>query len=223
MRLMLEEHSHEMGYCFHGVCGHFPLNRWRYCVIFGEYSIFLARIAVIILTIMKIGETMLHHNGIDLVDRKILEELSLEARLPIAELGRRIKLSPSATAERVRRLESLQLIRGYRADINLSALGFSITAFVRLTCDGNRYRPFLKFIPTLDAVQECHHLTGGDAFLLKVVLSSVAQLEDLIEKLLPYGSPTTSMVLSTPLERKRISFLNPGERRKPYARPLRLQ
>jgi Lrp/AsnC family leucine-responsive transcriptional regulator len=183
----------------------------------------LARIAVIIFTIMKIGETMLHHNGIDLVDRKILEELSLEARLPIAELGRRIKLSPSATAERVRRLESLQLIRGYRADINLNALGFSITAFVRLTCDGNRYRPFLKFIPTLDAVQECHHLTGGDAFLLKVVLSSVAQLEDLIEKLLPYGSPTTSMVLSTPLERKRISFLNPGERRKPYARPLRLQ
>src|SRR3984893_8271523 len=149
---------------------------------------------------LRDGEPMLQHNGTDLIDRKILQELSLDARLPVAELGRRIKLSPSATAERVRRLESLELIRGYRADINLQALGFSITAFVRLTCDGNRYRPFLKFIPTLDAVQECHHLTGGDAFLLKVVLSSVAQLEDLIEKLLPYGSPTTSMVLSTPLE-----------------------
>jgi Lrp/AsnC family leucine-responsive transcriptional regulator len=156
------------------------------------------------------GRPMLQHNGTDLIDRKILQELSGDARLPVAELGRRIRLSPSATAERVRRLESLELIRGYRAEINLQALGFSITAFVRLTCDGNRYRPFLKFIPTLDAVQECHHLTGGDAFLLKVVLSSVGQLEDLIEKLLPYGSPTTSMVLSTPLDRKQISFFANG-------------
>jgi Lrp/AsnC family leucine-responsive transcriptional regulator len=151
-------------------------------------------------------EGMLQHNGTDLIDRKILQELSSDARLPVAELGRRIKLSPSATAERVRRLESLEIIQGYRADINLQALGLSITAFVRLTCDGNRYRPFLKFLPTLDAVQECHHLTGGDAFLLKVVLSSVGQLEELIERLLPYGSPTTSMVLSTPLARKQISL-----------------
>jgi Lrp/AsnC family transcriptional regulator, leucine-responsive regulatory protein len=153
---------------------------------------------------------MLQHNGTDLIDRKILQELSTDARIPVAELGRRIKLSPSATTERVRRLEGLEIIQGYRADINLQALGFSITAFVRLTCDGNRYRPFLKFIPTLDVVQECHHLTGGDAFLLKVVLSSVAQLEDLIEKLLPYGSHTTSMVLSTPLDRKEIPILPIG-------------
>jgi Lrp/AsnC family leucine-responsive transcriptional regulator len=153
------------------------------------------------------GGPMLQHNGTDLIDRKILQQLSSDARLPVAELARRIQLSPSATAERVRRLESFELIRGYRADINLQALGFSIMAFVRLTCDGSRYRPFLKFLPTLDAVQECHHLTGGDAFLLKVMLSSVSQLEDLIEKLLPYGSPTTSMVLSTPLERKQISLL----------------
>jgi len=156
------------------------------------------------------GPQMLQHNGTDAIDRKILSELSVDARLPVAELGRRIALSPSATAERVRRLESLEFIRGYRADINLQALGFSITAFVRLTCEGPRYRQFLKFLPGLDAVQECHHLTGGDAFLLRVVLSSVAELEGLIEKLLPYGSPTTSIVLSTPLERKQPSLLVTG-------------
>jgi Lrp/AsnC family leucine-responsive transcriptional regulator len=147
---------------------------------------------------------MLLHTGIDSIDSKILRELNADARLTIAELGRRINLSPSATAERLRRLESLEFIRGYRADINLRALGFTITAFVRLTCEGTRYKPFLKFLPTLKAVQECHHLTGNDAFLLKIVLSSMTELEDLIEKLLPYGSPTTSMVLSTPLERKQL-------------------
>ena len=146
---------------------------------------------------------MLLHNGIDQIDRKILRELATDARLSVAELGRRIGLSASATAERLRRLESLEFIRGYRADVNMQALGFTITAFVRLTCEGTRYKPFLKFLPTLPAVQECHHLTGNDAFMLKVVLASMTELEDLIEKLLPYGSPTTSLVLSTPLERKR--------------------
>jgi Lrp/AsnC family leucine-responsive transcriptional regulator len=144
---------------------------------------------------------MLTSQLLDAIDRKLLHQLTTDARLPIAELARRIDLSPSATAERLRRLESLEIIRGYRADINLQALGLTITAFVRLTCEGTRYKPFLKFLPTLSAVQECHHLTGNDAFLLKLCLSSMQELEDLIEKLLPYGSPTTSMVLSTPLER----------------------
>jgi Lrp/AsnC family transcriptional regulator, leucine-responsive regulatory protein len=146
-------------------------------------------------------------NELDQIDRKILQELAVNARVPFAELGRRVGLSPSAAAERVRQLESLEFIRGYRAEINLQALGYSVTAFVRLTCDGSRYRQFLKILPTLESVQECHHLTGGDAFLLKVVFPSIMQLEELIEKLLLYGSPTTSMVLSTPLERKQISGL----------------
>ena len=150
---------------------------------------------------------MLQSDAIDQIDKKILLELSADARLPFAELGRRVGLSPSAAAERVRQLESLDLIKGYHAEINLEALGLSITAFIRLTCDGTRYRPFLKFLLTLDVVQECHHLTGGDAFLLKVVVSSVTQLEDLIERLLPYGMPTTSMVLSTPIKRSHDSHL----------------
>lgn len=140
-------------------------------------------------------------------DKQILTELSNDARLPFAELARRIGLSASATTERVKQLESIGLIRSYRADLDLKALGLTITAFIRMTCDGPRYQPFLKFLKTLDAVQECHHLTGGDAFLLKVALSSTEELERLIEKLLPYGSPTTSMVLSTPVDRRPATHL----------------
>ena len=146
--------------------------------------------------------------GLDQIGRNILLELATDGRLAFAELGRKVGLSPSATAERVRQLESIGLIRGYRAEIDLEALGYGITAFIRLTCEGNRYRQFLKVLPTLEPVQECHHLTGGDAFLLKVMLSTMGELEALIESLLPYGSPTTSMVLSTPLERKpQLAFL----------------
>jgi Lrp/AsnC family leucine-responsive transcriptional regulator len=148
--------------------------------------------------------------GIDSIDKKILQELTSDARISYAELGRKVGLSPSAAAERVRQLESLGFIKGYRAEIDWQALGYPLTAFIRLTCDGTRYRPFLKYLPSLDVVQECHHLTGGDAFLLRVVLQSVAQLEELVEKLLPYGVPTTSVVLSTPLKRRHDSHLLRG-------------
>ena len=148
--------------------------------------------------------------GLDVIDKKILTELSADARIAFAELARRVGLSSSAATDRVKQLESLGLIRGYRAELDMKALGLTITAFIRMTCDGPRYRPFLKFLNTLDAVQECHHLTGGDAFLLKVMLQSTEELETLIEKLLPYGMPTTSMVLSTPVERKQAALFLRG-------------
>lgn len=141
-------------------------------------------------------------SALDAIDRNILAILVSDARLSYAELGRKVGLSPSAVAERVKRLESEGLILGYRTLVDEKAFGYNVVAFIRMTCDNSHYRAFLKALPTFDSVQECHHITGGDAFLLKVVLPSVEKLELLIERLLPYGMPTTSMVLSTPISRQ---------------------
>ncbi len=143
----------------------------------------------------------------DSIDDNIVTMLATDARLSYAEIGRKVGLSPSAVAERVHQLESNRVILGYRAILDKKAFGFSVVAFIRLTCDNNHYRPFLKILPSLDAVQECHHITGGDAFLLKVALPSLDLLEALIERLLPYGMPTTSMVLSTPVYRQQEEWL----------------
>ena len=144
---------------------------------------------------------------LDSIDYKIVSALAADARISYAELGRRVGLSPSAVAERIRQLENDKAILGYRALLDQKAFGYSVIAFIRLTCDNTHYRPFLKFLPSLDAVQECHHITGGDAFLIKVMLSSIDQLEPLIERLLPYGMPTTSVVLSTPIYRQSETWL----------------
>jgi Lrp/AsnC family leucine-responsive transcriptional regulator len=146
-------------------------------------------------------------DALDSIDYKIVQSLASDARTSYAELGRKVGLSPSAVAERVRQLESDKTILGYRAILDEKAFGYSVIAFIRLTCDNTHYRPFLKFLPSLDAVQECHHITGGDAFLIKVMLSSIDQLEPLIERLLPYGMPTTSVVLSTPIYRQSEAWL----------------
>jgi len=144
---------------------------------------------------------------LDSIDYSIVTVLATDARMSFAEIGRKVGLSPSAAAERVRQLETDGVILGYRALLDEKVFGLSVVAFIRLTCDNNHYRPFLKVLPTLDAVQECHHITGGDAFLLKVALPSIDLLESLIERLLPYGMPTTSMVLSTPIYRQQETWL----------------
>jgi len=77
---------------------------------------------------------------------------------------------------------------------------------VGLSANGQHYFRLMEFVQTLEEVRECHHLTGGDAFLLKVTTTSMSGLEALIEALLPYGNPVTSLVLSTPIERRKFAI-----------------
>lgn len=140
----------------------------------------------------------------DETGKKLLRTLQENARLSFAELGRRIGLSPAATAERLKRLEEAGVIKGYRVEIDREALGLPILAVIRLSCDGAMYRPFLKAVPALANVIECHHVAGGDAFILKAVAASVEQLERLVERLLQFGVPTTSIVFSSPVAEKKL-------------------
>lgn len=142
---------------------------------------------------------------LDIYGRKILDELQRNARRSLAELSRRIGLSPTATAERLKQMEETGIIRGYTVEIDREALGFEVMAFIRMSCGGQNYRRLLDFVQTLEEVRECHHLTGSDDFLLKVTTTNMADLEALIEALLPYGNPITSLVLSSPVEHRRYA------------------
>jgi Lrp/AsnC family leucine-responsive transcriptional regulator len=142
---------------------------------------------------------------LDLYGRKLLDELQINARLSLAEISRRIGLSPTATAERLKQMEEVGILRGYTVEIDREALGLEVLAFIRMSCPGQHYHRFVEYVQTLEEVRECHHLTGGDDFLLKVTTTSMADLEALIEALLPYGNPVTSLVLSTPVERRRYA------------------
>jgi Lrp/AsnC family leucine-responsive transcriptional regulator len=100
-------------------------------------------------------------SNLDNIGRKLLAELQKDPRASYAELGRRVGLSPSATAERVHRLEDAQIIKGYRIEIDPVALGFAVKAHIRMVCDGERYSQFTQFVKTLEAVRECDHVTGA--------------------------------------------------------------
>ena len=142
---------------------------------------------------------------LDSYGRKLLDELQMNARLSLAELGRRVGLSPTAAAERLKQMEEVGILHGYTVDIDREALGLEVMAFIRMSCGGQNYHRLLDYVQTLEEVRECHHLTGDDDFLLKVTTTSMADLEALIEALLPYGNPVTSLVLSTPVERRKYA------------------
>ncbi|MFN0140775.1 MAG: Lrp/AsnC family transcriptional regulator [Pyrinomonadaceae bacterium] len=143
---------------------------------------------------------------IDEIDRKILKELQEDARTSFAELGRRVGLTTPAVIERVRKLEDAGIIIGYRAEIDTAKVGLPITAFVRMSITGVDYSHIIEVAEETNEILECHRGTGGDSFIMKVAVASVEHLQQIIDKLTPYGITTTAIVLSSPVKRRIIEI-----------------
>jgi Lrp/AsnC family leucine-responsive transcriptional regulator len=142
---------------------------------------------------------------LDDVGWRLLEALQDNARLSWSELGRRVGLSAPAAAERVRRLEDAGIIRGYRIDLGLEPLGLPLTAFIRVSAREEKCPGLKAFVKGLPEVLECHQVTGAESVVLRVVAASVSHLEAVIEALGRWGTPTTSIVLSSPVGRRVVS------------------
>ena len=138
---------------------------------------------------------------LDTKDWQLLEALQRDARLGYAELGRKVKLSAPAVAERVKRLEDAGVISGYRAVVEPKRLGYRIEAMVRLRCDGgicSRIGPIVADIPE---VLDCRRLAGEESAILRVVAMSITHLESVLDRLLKIHasvSTTTLVVLQAP-------------------------
>ncbi|MGW5473945.1 Lrp/AsnC family transcriptional regulator [Streptomyces sp. NRRL F-5140] len=140
----------------------------------------------------------------DTLDRQILELLQTDGRIKLSELGRRVRLSPAAVTERVRRLEAAGAITGYGARIAPARLGYGIQAFIRVNPHGGytlRHPRTLELIDRPEIV-EVHHVVGEDCWILKVAVEDTVHLEEILEQTSALGRTTTSIVLSSPLPGK---------------------
>jgi Lrp/AsnC family leucine-responsive transcriptional regulator len=120
----------------------------------------------------------------------------------MAELGRRIGMSAPAVAERVQRLERAGVIRGYRAELDPGALGFPVSAVVRIRPSPGQLQRIPEIARETDEVAECHRITGEDCYLLRLHLRAIDDLEDVLDRFTPFGQTTTSIVHSSPVPRR---------------------
>ena len=139
---------------------------------------------------------------LDAVDRQIIGELAQDGRISFAELGRRVSLSSPAVTERVRRLEQIGVITGYRAEIDPRALGYSITAIVRVKPAVRQLSKIAALAADIPQIEECLRITGEDCFYMKLHLGSIEELPGVLDRFLLYGETTTSIVNATPVPRR---------------------
>ena len=139
---------------------------------------------------------------LDDVGWQLLGLLQEDARLSFKDLGQRVGLAPSSVAERIHKMEEAEILLGYHAEINLEKVGLPVMAFIRMNTAGQNSARIAMLLADMPEILECYRLTGSEAFIMKVCVSSVKQLEVLIDQLSQYGQPTTSLVLSIPLTRR---------------------
>ncbi|MGH7640756.1 MAG: Lrp/AsnC family transcriptional regulator [Candidatus Dormibacteria bacterium] len=139
------------------------------------------------------------YQALDETDLRILEALGRDPRVPMSRLARAIRMSPPATTERVRRLEQLGVISGYRMEVSPEAVGLPITAFVRIRPAPGQLPQIAELAKATREVVECHRITGEDCFLIKVHSTAIEALEGILDRFLALGQTTTSIVQSSPV------------------------
>lgn len=139
---------------------------------------------------------------LDEVDQALIALLSDNARLPIAELARSVGLSAPSVAERLRRLEEDGVVKAYRVEIDPRALGYTLTAIVRIRPLPGQLHAVEKLLVESPEVVECDKVTGDDCYVARYLLRSIEELDPILERIAQRAQTSTSIVKTSPVKRR---------------------
>lgn len=143
--------------------------------------------------------------SLDGIDMRILNIMETNGRVSVRELAKTINMSAPSVAERLRRLESREIIRNFTVDVDLSKLGYSLEAIVKIKPRSGKLKQVEKMIEGQLRFVSCDRVTGDDCYVAKLVLKSIDELDDLLEPLHDCAETSTSVVKSS-LFKKREPF-----------------
>jgi Lrp/AsnC family transcriptional regulator, leucine-responsive regulatory protein len=133
--------------------------------------------------------------ALDAHDTRILAELQTDARITVAELGRRVHLSQPAVSERMRKLEAAGVITGYRATVNLAALGYGIRALVRV--GRVDYARMSHLVGQTPEIVNAWNITGEESWMFEIAVVDVAHLDAVVSQVCLLAETSTSIILKT--------------------------
>jgi Lrp/AsnC family transcriptional regulator, leucine-responsive regulatory protein len=142
---------------------------------------------------------------LDATNVRLLAELQADARVSLAELGRRVGLSSPAVAERVRRLEDEGVITAYRAEVDPRRLGYGLGVVIRIRPSPRRLADVAELARQTPEIVECHRVTGDDCYVMTAYVRDVEHLEAVIDEFAAYGQTTTSIMQSSPVPRRALA------------------
>ena len=145
-------------------------------------------------------------SGLDSVDAAILRELCADARIPRAELSRRVGLSAPSVADRVRRLEDVGIITGYGARIDPARLGYGLTILIRARPLPGEMKNMIEAIQETPQIVACDRVSGEDCFVARAHVRDVAEMEAVIDRIVPFGATNSSIVQSSPVEERLVEL-----------------
>lgn len=123
--------------------------------------------------------------NLDHIDRKILSILQKDGRIPNNKLAEKIGLTTTPTLERVKRLERKGIIKGYGAQIDAQAVGCDLVVFCSLKLSVHQMHTLNEVCDEIDKlpeIQACYHITGGEDFLLKIVVKDMRAYEQFMNQ-----------------------------------------
>ena len=133
---------------------------------------------------------------VDNIDKQLLGILPQNSRLTVADLGRKINLSPSSVRERVQKLEETGVIQKYGVQVDNKKLGFDLEAFILLKVFPGQLKQVIEKISDYKEIREAHRITGNQNLHLKVIVENQISLQKLLDQLMLFGDTNTFLILS---------------------------
>ncbi len=143
---------------------------------------------------------------LDAVDARILRELYGDARISRAELARRVGLSAPSVADRVQRLEDIGVITGYSAKIDPARLGYGLSVLIRARPLPGEMANMIAAIRETPQITSCDRVSGDDCFVARAHVRDVAEMEAVIDRIVPFGATNSSIVQSSPVSERMVEI-----------------
>ena len=140
--------------------------------------------------------------ALDDVDVQLLRLLYKDARISVADLARAANMSAPSVSERLRRLKESGIIKSFTVDVDYEQLGYRLAFYIRISPLPGQLSKVVAVIKEIEEIVECDRITGDDCFIARAYVRSTDELEQVINRLIPYATTNTSLIQSSPVKRR---------------------
>lgn len=148
----------------------------------------------------------MQNNKLDLIDKKILNILMVEAKKPLKEIAEVVFLSIPAVSARIEKMEKAGYIRGYQAQVDPLLTGYPVKAFIHLAVPQAKKDSFYAYVRECYQIIECNGIMGEYSILIQACFLSMEELECFTEELQRFGKTRTEVATSTQVWRRGIQI-----------------